>query len=77
MTITTSYPALTVGAAGQRAPKFIEHTRITLFEWCCQRCGIGGPGINMPEHHASGACGEVTKTDIVAPPTGFVDGGGI
>jgi hypothetical protein len=31
----------------------------------------------MPEHHASGACGEVTKTAIVVPPAGFVDGGGI
>lgn len=57
--------------------RLFEHPRIARFEWCCQRCGMSGPGLNMPEHHASGACSDVTKTAIVAPQTGFMDGAGI
>lgn len=42
---------------------FVEHPRITRFEWVCQQCGRSGPGL-MPEEHASGAC-DATKTAIV------------
>lgn len=76
MTITTSYKALSVGAVAPRAPTFIEHPAISRIEWCCPWCDMSGPGF-PPEHHASGARSEVTKTAVMAPLSVFVDGGGI
>jgi hypothetical protein len=76
MTITTNYPALTVGATDPQAPSLIQRPRISRVEWACHWCARSGAGF-MPEHHASGACSEVTKTAVMAPPGGFVDGGGI